>query len=435
MGGVAALSIEDAQSSHLLTHSILCELSASPSRSYEDSLPTDMLSGCHSKLFTSTSLDLSLHPHAHRRHRPVNPFSSVAGPATNVNGTGEPSPFHHPTPDLRQLARSIQVAQEERERIRIPASPTLAKLVAAQREREQKQRQAREQEARLLQGILEDEDGRTCALEDASGDADNSKDDLSWLMPPPESAAVVDRFRQLRQPPTVRSTLQAAGGSSSTTQRGLARSKSSGSFANDSRNLFAARQVEFGAKPKPAGMNGDAPARVKKSSGFSSMALIAGSKGVNKPIAPTSGLAASLKLHSTTTTEGMDRLSKRKLASPRKSGSAGKDRDGTLVIGTPGRERVKIKSSRRANQSSVFSPFARSASLPNVTASSSIPTLAQPDMRGAGAAGKRGGMSDPRQEEQEVDDDDWDEMDLLSSSNHANRRVLVGETPQKGGHG
>ena len=179
-----------------------------------------MLSGCHSKLFTSTSLDLSLHPHAHRRHGPLNPFSAPAGPAHPSTGTGEPSPFHHPTPDLRQLARSIQIAQEERERTRIPASPTLAKLVAAQREREQRERQARKEEARMLQELLEDEPDLANvtrpgpADEDVSGEADGSKDDASWLMPPPESAAVADRFRQLRQPATIKATLQAGGGPS-----------------------------------------------------------------------------------------------------------------------------------------------------------------------------------------------------------------------------
>jgi hypothetical protein len=77
--------------------------------SYASVLPSQILLPCRDKLFPTSSSSSASH-----------------------QSTVPPSPFHHSTPNLMRLARSISDAQNQQSLDHlVPASPTLAKLLAA----------------------------------------------------------------------------------------------------------------------------------------------------------------------------------------------------------------------------------------------------------------------------------------------------------------
>ena len=339
-------------------------------------LPEDMLSGCHSKFFTSSSLDVSLRPAERDEANQVDLSAKHLRPMQHIR-TAAPSPSHHATPNLQELARSVQLAQEEARRTRIPASPTLAKLLAADRAREEAQSMRDAQSRAHLAGIAEeDEDVPRSPTEADVVDA-------SWLMPPPEADRVAAPGQA--RPPVVRNTLARSSSTSAVTNavatgasqgslRGLSRSRSAvvSGPAHPSKNLFKTVEVKFGTTKIKASTEEVKP---KKKAGFTSMAML------NKA-APAGD---------------EERINKRKLASPKRNVVASeKARGRTLVLATPGKERVKVK------KKAVLSPFVK---LPPVQAVAAH------------------------------EEDDWDEMDLLRGADRRTgqqeRMVLVGETPQK----
>ena len=338
-------------------------------------LPEDMLSGCHSKFFTSSSLDVSLRPTdrgdleeaglSNKHLRPVQGLRKAA-----------PSPSHHTTPNLQELARSVQLAQEEAKRTRIPASPTLAKLLAADRAREEAQAMRDAQTRVQLAGIAEEDED----VPRSPTEADEV--DTSWLMPPGEADPGA-AFGQAK-PPVVRSTLARSSSTSAVTSamaaqsgplKGLSRSRSAivNGPAHPSKNLFKTVEVKFGTVKSKSSLEAIKP---KKKAGFTSMAI------VNKPA----------------TVGEEERINKRKLASPKRNVSASEKAKGrTLVLATPAKERVKVK------KKAVLSPFVRPPTVQTAVAD---------------------------------EEEDWDEMDLLRSAREEKaksqeRLVLVGETPQK----
>jgi hypothetical protein len=164
-----------------------------PAYSYSDRLPSDILSGCHSKFF-SNSLD-----------------PSFAHTATSSSSHPQPSPFHQTTPNLKQLARSVQMANLQAEKNAVPQSPTLVKLLAAK------------------------DDKVNFSYEDGNDDF-VGKEDVGWLMPAPAPAEPKPTTRHRRLALEQEQTLVLP------LKKGLKRSVSSSStgvFANH-------RQVEFG---------------------------------------------------------------------------------------------------------------------------------------------------------------------------------------------
>ena len=167
---------------------------------FHDALASDVLSGCHSKFFSSATLHGSLFAN-----------DADASEATLI----APSPFHHPTPDLRALARSVHLAEESRKANAIPQSPTLAKLL-----------------------------GKSTSSETANGQVasnamhGHTRDPQSdWLLPPDASLRVLPR--------PARSSLSIAG-------------------HNASKNPFRSRDVEM---RRPSALAGGSKQR-EASTGF-----------------------------------------------------------------------------------------------------------------------------------------------------------------------
>lgn len=80
--------------------------------SYVRLLPSADVERVRSKLFTG------------------NAYSALPSLASTSTAPVAPSPFHHPTPDLRRLAQAVSDAAAANAANRIPESPTLAKLIA-----------------------------------------------------------------------------------------------------------------------------------------------------------------------------------------------------------------------------------------------------------------------------------------------------------------
>lgn len=259
------------------------------------------------------------------------------------------------TPDLQQLAASVHAAQEAARRARIPASPTLAKLLAADRAREQAEERQR------LAGIDEE-------------DEEEEQEDASWLLPPVQasrSTAPLARSASMMHATTLAPDQQV---------RQLQRSKSTNS--HPSRNLFKTVQTSFGTRQS------------------------ASAPGVSKPAKKAGGFVRSVSQHEE------ERVSKRKLASPKRNVSASasvtreggeRERGRTLVLATPARERVvKVKKKQTHMQGMGLSPFVKPQQ-----------THAQPIVGTA------------------EDEEECDEMDLLRDARNGGGAVLVGETPAK----
>lgn len=166
---------------------------------YIDRLPSDMLSGCQSKFYTASTLQGSL-------------FASSSGDGVPISMHGgvveQPSPFHHPTPDLRALAQSVQLAEQARKDRMIPQSPTLAKLMAATTTRT-----------------------RAPVAEDVDSTAD-------WLMPPPSAAATADNMTLNHRRVIARSRSAITHTDANT---------GTGKLQSLNKNPFRAREVEIGA--------------------------------------------------------------------------------------------------------------------------------------------------------------------------------------------
>lgn len=364
------------------------------------------MSGCHSKFF-SNALDPSL----------------VSTSQLSNGSHPHPSPFHHPTPDLRQLARSVHLANAQAERNAIPQSPTLAKLLAAKAD--------------------------TNRIDEENADDLGENDDVGWLMPAPAPAALAAN--------------KAKGAVQQLSLKNVLKRTSSSNSAFSTANLHHhTRIVEFGKVKEVKEKRDEINARkMKQSNGLkpfsSSLALVnahaasaaqtAGSTNGGSAMAnsigarnmvtsmPTASKNEEARLSTTTLSQISGRISKRKAASPKKMVQPEKGSKGrTLVLATP----VKLKSKTSSSQSLWNSRppmiqgngngnlqerarLGKSKSLPafvwgNPAAGRGIDEVDEEDLdRGFGLGDEEQDMEGDREEDQ------------ISRHTH----VLAGETPRK----
>ena len=214
-----------------------------------------MLSGVSSKFFTT-----SLHTSSSSRNQ------------------SQPSPFHHPTPNLRQLAHSVHLAQTNASKNMVPASPTLAKLMKAHEERPNARQIGEESESR----------------------EDKEREEVNWLMPPPPRAGL---WRSKGNP------------NSSTS--------ASTEYTNalSSKSLFKAREIQVGQR-RPTAFANMQLGQTKKTSAFM----------VTNPSNTSSHSILSTKVLPPAV--GPTKANKRKPASPKRSTDSK-----TLVLATPAKVR------------------------------------------------------------------------------------------------
>lgn len=296
--------------------------------------------------------------------------------ATLSNSHPHPSPFHHPTPDLKQLARSVHLANIQAEKMAIPQSPTLVKLLAA-----------KEEPKSVLSYLEGDDDGGGGII----------GDDVNWLMPAPAPISL-----------GAGSTLSTNNGDKlpyvKKSIKTLSRA-SSGSFTSSNtlrNNQDMRRIVEFGKvkiiKEKREEIQKNMSSKNNTFKPFNSTASLVnahlqsqlknGMNGDNHPNGRMSAMASSIgarNLKNTTSSsmiekgDTMDRtsrdggtgtlssstigqpntanngrISKRKAASAKKTtlvfDKSGNHKGRTLVLATP----VKIRSTKSTSTSSLF---------------------------------------------------------------------------------
>jgi len=425
--------------------------------SYSTRLPSDILSGCHSKFF-SNSLDPTL----------AQPSMNVsnAGSTNSSHYLTHASPFHHPTPDLKQLARSVHLANLQAEKNAIPQSPTLVKLLAAK------------EEFNPTKYYFKDNQDE--------GDLGNGKDDVNWLMPATVPASLDEGGKTLFNHNKI-----------ILSKRSLSRTISSSNNSNinnNNLNHHTRRIVEFGKVKEIKVKREEIQKNMRNQNGFkpfnSSSSLVnahlqsqsgkqtsdgdigsrgsvmASSLGARNIKAAGGAVAGSLSGTVITDANGktgdepfrMDtstivnnamtnnngRISKRKAASPKKTtlpldrgGSNNHSKGRTLVLATPVKSRTKSSSS---STSSLFDNNHRNGmalkqhdNIRNKTGLSKSKSL--PAFKwGLPEFGK--GIDEGDEEDMDrglhdgsESDEDGDERERPMPSRGL---LLVGETPQKG---
>lgn len=182
------------------------------------------------------------------------------------------SPFHHATPNLRQLAESVQL--NNRNTKMVPQSPTLAKLLAAASGRDGGQ-QSGDPSAQPHDGKRAARTSRsTYARNSLHTEAATESAEVDWLMPAPPTPQALSKHRTRSNPHSDHATTISYNAGNSREVRRSATSATSNAIsllssktvglAFSSKNPFKAREVEFGSR----GRQGDGAGLRRSSSGL-----------------------------------------------------------------------------------------------------------------------------------------------------------------------